>query len=219
MNSLLGYAYNPPAVIKKVFKDFQWDSVEKKILLTFDDGPNPNTTNNILDVLNKYSIKSVFFCVGENLLKYPDLANGILNEGHLIGNHTMRHQRLTGLNELEIQGSIQQVQEVAIKNLNLKIRYFRPPHGRFALKTAKILKENDLQNVMWSLLTYDYKNDLNIVKFAVSNYLNADSIIVLHDSDKSSEIIKDSIDFIIEHAAQRKYKIGKPSECLRFYSQ
>ena len=60
MNSLLGYAYNPPSLIKKVFKDFQWDSIEKKILLTFDDGPNPKSTKIILNTLDKYSIKQGF---------------------------------------------------------------------------------------------------------------------------------------------------------------
>ena len=219
MNNLLSYAYNPPALIKKVFKDFQWDSEVNKVLLTFDDGPNPVTTETILNSLNRHSIKAVFFCVGDNLIKYPELANIILEEGHVIGNHTMYHQRLTGLDEGSIKSSIQNVQEMSKREFDYDIKYFRPPHGRFALNTAKILKQNHLQNVMWSLLTYDYKNDLNIVKFAVSNHLNEDSIIVLHDNEKSVDIITDSIDYIIEQVAQRKYKIGKPSECLRFYSQ
>ena len=67
---------------------------------------------------------------------------------------------------------------------------------------------------MWSLLTYDYKNDLSIVKFAVEKYLNQNSIIVLHDNNKSKNIISDSISFIIDEARKRNYQFGETEECL-----
>jgi hypothetical protein len=71
---------------------------------------------------------------------------------------------------------------------------------------------------MWSLLTYDYKNDLNIVKFAISKNLFSNSIIVLHDSNKSKDIISESIKVITEEVEKKKYQIGKPSECLKSFS-
>jgi peptidoglycan/xylan/chitin deacetylase (PgdA/CDA1 family) len=219
MYILSRYSYDPPLLIKKIYKDFQWNSGSDKILLTFDDGPNPETTELILEELEKLSLHAVFFCVGENIERYPDLAKKILSCGHEIGNHTFKHSRLNILDEKELIYSIQAVQKICMKKLNYRIKYFRPPHGRFTTKTKKILRKNDLLNVMWSLLTYDYKNDLNIVKFAVSKYLSKNSIIVLHDSKKSKPIIKDVINLIVEQAENKKFKIGKPSECLRSYSQ
>ena len=213
------YRYSPPSLIKNIFKDFQWDSESDKIMLTFDDGPNPVTTEMILNELEKLSINAVFFCVGENLERYKSIAKDILNSGHEIGNHTYRHRKLTKLKTRDIWETIESVQTEAMNNLDYKIKYFRPPHGRFDFRTKNLLDQKNLINVMWSLLTYDYKNDLNIVKFAVSKYLKKNSIITLHDNIKSKLIIRDSINLIVENAEKKNYLIGKPSECLRSYSQ
>jgi len=212
------YSYNPPLIIKKLFNDFHWNSQTSKILLTFDDGPNPKTTECILNELDKLSIKSIFFCVGENLERNPTLAREILSQGHEIGNHTYKHKKINKLNKKETIESIKKVQEFALNTFDYKIKYFRPPHGRFTLRTNRILKEVGLINVMWSLLTYDYKNDLNIVRFALAKYLTKNSIIVLHDSNKSKDIIVESIKLVADEVNRTNYQIGKPSECLKLYS-
>ncbi len=211
-------SYNPPNLVKNVFSNFVWDSQVNKILITFDDGPNLGTTEIILKELDKNKIKSIFFCVGENLKKYTSLAKEVLSEGHLIGNHSHKHQKFTKQSKFDTISSLVTVQKIAEEKLNYKIKYVRPPHGRFNFSTSKILRDIGLQNVMWSLLTYDYKNDLNIVKFAVEKYLVNNSLIVLHDSNKSKEIIADSIKIIVEEAEKRNYQIGNPPECLKFYS-
>lgn len=212
------YLYDPPLLVKKMFYNFQWSTISSKILLTFDDGPNPNTTEKILKELENHSVKAVFFCVGENLEKFPSIAAEIISQGHSIGNHTQKHQKLTKLSKKEIISSIDKVQYFTQENLDYKIKYFRPPHGRFTLGLKNIISERELTNVMWSLLTYDYKNDLNIVKFAVNNYLNTNSIVVLHDSIKSKDIITDSIKYIVENTQKNNYQIGTPAECLKSFS-
>ncbi len=208
------YLYNPPILLKKIFNDFNWNTINQNILLTFDDGPNPETTEVILKKLNDEKIKALFFCVGNNVQKYPELVNQIKAEGHSFGNHTFDHKIL---NQISIEEKVQQI--FSVNNLfqekfNIKLKYFRPPHGKFQLSTDRLLKKFELKNVMWSLLTYDYKNDLSIVKFAVEKYLKQNSIIVLHDSNKSKEIINDSISFIADEVRKNNYQFGEANECL-----
>lgn len=205
--------YVPPKLLQNLFSKTIWESQIDKILLTFDDGPNPETTPIILNILSKYSIKAIFFCIGENIDRYPELAKQIINEGHLIGNHTHSHKNINLFNT-RVNVAITKCSEIIEDIVGSKPLYFRPPHGRIGLRTEKLTKNNGLKNVMWSLLTYDYKNDINIVKFAVDNYLRKNSIIVLHDSNKSKQIISESIELIIEKIKTNGYEIGEPSECL-----
>lgn len=209
------YLYDPPIILKKLFRNTNWDTINKKVLLSFDDGPIPQTTDSILKLLKDYKIKAIFFCVGNNISKYPELAEKILENGHIIGNHTYNHQIPSKLSGQRLIEEISMFNCLMRDRYNYQVEYFRPPHGRFDLKTLSVLREHNLKNVMWSLLTYDYKNDINIVKFAVNNYLTKNSIVVLHDSIKSSGIILDSIKMIVNEVYEKGYEFGVPEECLR----
>jgi len=213
--TLMRAFYDPPFLVKRLFPEFYWNTLNNEILLTFDDGPHQGTTEIILECLNKANVKAIFFCVGNNVRKNPGLTKSIIDQGHLLANHTYNHQNVTFLTEGKLSSEIKSVNDLLYNDFNYRIKYFRPPHGRFSYSLSKRIKQHGLQNVMWSLLTFDYKNELNIVKFALQKYLAADSIIVLHDSRKSKNIIKGSIEYIIELSEQREYKIGAPSECLR----
>ncbi len=208
------YFYNPPAILKKIFNDFYWQTVNNKVLLTFDDGPNPGTMELIIKKLSDKKIKALFFCVGDNIQKYPVLVNEILNEGHSIGNHTFNHKILSSISKSEKDEQISTVSLLLKEKFNYEVKYFRPPYGKFQLSTNKLLVNHNLKNVMWSLLTYDYKNDLSIVKFAVQKYLKNNSIIVLHDSNKSKDIILDSISSIADEVEKHNYQFGTAGECL-----
>ena len=209
------YLYDPPIILKKLFRNTSWNTTNNKILLSFDDGPIPQTTESILNLLKDYNIKAIFFCVGNNISKYPELAENILMNGHKIGNHTYNHQIPSKLSRQKLIEEISMFNCLLGDRYNYKVEYFRPPHGRFDLKTLTVLKEHNLKNVMWSLLTYDYKNDINIVKFAVNNFLTNNSIVVLHDSIKSSGIILDSIKMIVNEVYEKGYEFGAPEECLK----
>lgn len=208
------YLYNPPLVVK-LFKDFFWDTSNNKLLLTFDDGPTIEATQDILNVLSEKRIKALFFCVGNNIANNHSLTKEILDGGHLIGNHTFNHKVLTKISNIEVVKEVAAFNNLMEEKYDYEVKYFRPPHGRFTISTRSILKEKKLDCVMWSLLTQDYKNDFETVKFAVKNYLKKNSIIVLHDSVKSKEIIKDSINFIVDEATKKGYIFGEPEECLR----
>ncbi len=204
------YLYNPPIILKKIFSDFSWNTNNGKVLLTFDDGPNPGTTEIILKKLSEEKIKALFFCVGENVQKYPELIQQIKDEGHSFGNHTFNHKILNKISDEEKDYQISSVNKIFKDQFDIKLKYFRPSHGRFQLSTSSLMKKHQLKNIMWSLLTYDYKNDLSIVKFAVEKYLKPNSIIVLHDSNKSKNIISDSISFIADEVEKEIISLEKP---------
>lgn len=206
--------YNPPYLIKKIFNQFKWETSNNKILLTFDDGPNPKTTENILHKLNEINIRAVFFCVGSNVDRYKSLAQQIIDDGHMIGNHTFNHKLLLKLNKNDTLKEISSFNSIMLRDLNYSVKYFRPPYGWFKFNTNKLMKETELCCVMWNLVTYDYHNNLERVKFAIDNYLQSNSIIVLHDSNKSADIIKESINYIVEKVEAHGFEFGVPEECL-----
>lgn len=206
--------YDPPFLLKQVFPGFQWESKIDKILLTFDDGPVFGITENILKKLNDFKLKAAFFCVGNNILRNSSLASDIIKEGHTVGNHTFNHSKLT-IPAFDDYVEIDRFNELAKDKLGYDVKYFRPPHGRFNLTTGNLLRNKNLTNVMWSLLTYDFRGNPSLVRNSVVKYLKKNSIIVLHDSLRSRDIILDSISFIVDEASGKGFSFGEPAECLK----
>jgi peptidoglycan-N-acetylglucosamine deacetylase len=149
------FIYNPPLLVKFVFSESIWNTINKKILVTFDDGPINGNTELILKKLNDHNIKSLFFCVGNNIINNPSLAHEILAEGHSIGNHTMNHRVLGRAGRNISAGEIVPFNRLMEEEFGYRVKYFRPPHGKYSFRLRKYLKEKGLVNVMWSLLTYD----------------------------------------------------------------
>ena len=212
---MIKYFYNPPGLVKLLFNKWNWTTSNNKVLLTFDDGPIPETTPLILAALDKLNVRAAFFCVGNNIKKNPSLAKEILSCGHIICNHTYNHKIITRLEQTEAEKEIQSFINLTEDLLNYTPKYFRPPHGKFNLSTNKLLTKLNQSVVMWSLLTCDYKNDLNLVKLAVTKYLQKNSIIVLHDSLKCKDIIIDSIKTVADRVYEKGFEIGEPDGCLK----
>lgn len=208
------YKYRPPFLIKKIFNSFIWETSNNKILLTFDDGPTEAATLKILSILNSNKIKAVFFCVGNNINKHPGLTEKILESQHTIANHTMNHELLLKMNLKKSISAIEPFNFLLKKNFNYHVKYFRPPYGIFNFSTKKILANLNLKCVMWNPLTYDFENDFKKVEYSINKYLNNNSILVFHDSRKSSEIIERSLDFTIEQTSKMGFEFGEPEECL-----
>lgn len=211
----MNFRYSPPVLVKKLFGDFIWQTSNNKILLTFDDGPTETATEKILSILQKNKIKAIFFCVGDNIKKHPELTEKILGEGHTIANHTMNHKLLTKMNREEAINEIGYFNDLMKEKFKYEVKYFRPPHGRFNLKTNSILSEINLKCVMWNLLTNDFENDIKKVQYAIDNYLSENSLIVFHDNKKCSNVIEDSLKYSIEQAAKKGYQFGEPENCLK----
>ncbi len=161
---------------------FRRNKLKKNIYLTFDDGPNPIVTPLILDILEKYNCKATFFCVGENVTKYPEIYQEIIKRGHSVGNHTYNH--LKGF-RTPTKKYIENV-EKADKIINS--RWFRPPYGRITpIQIHKLKKKYKL--VMWDIITYDYDKKISPNKIIkeIENKSRNGSIVVFHDSIKAKK--------------------------------
>jgi len=213
--AMIKYLFDPPGIVKKIYSDFIWNSKSPHVLLTFDDGPTWTSTDIILKILSDYKIKAVFFCVGNNINNLSQLISEILNEGHQIGNHTYNHKILTLLDQKIMHEEINRTNLLMEEKFDYELKYFRPPHGRFNPSVRKIISGTNLKCVMWSLMSFDYKNNLNIVKFAAKSYLKKDSIVVFHDSIKSKSIISDSLKYTVNSVLEKGFEFGDVEKCLK----
>lgn len=171
------------------------------LYLTFDDGPIPEVTPLVLDILKSYNAKATFFCVGDNVRKYPDLFERVKADGHSVGNHTFSH--LNGHytdNDLWYE-DIEKGQELICTNL------LRPPYGRIRYKQIKYLRAK-YKIIMWSVLTGDYDHQLTkeqVLENALK-YSHNGSIIVFHDSIKASERMLHALPKVLEHFTNKGYR-------------
>ncbi len=194
-----------PRIFRPFFPDTTWRMTpsEKVIYLTFDDGPVPEITPKVLDILDKYQWKATFFCVGENVKKNPGLYNELLSRGHKTGNHSFNH--LKGFNySTDIY-----VENVKLASKYIDSRLFRPPYGRITRKQIKALR-NDYQIIMWDIITYDYDKTLSHdqVLRNVKNRLRKGSIVVFHDSVKAAENVLNVLPAAIEFWENNGYRYG-----------
>ncbi len=185
-----------PRIVRPFFRNTIWrkNPSEKVIYLTFDDGPVPEVTPSVLDILDKYGWKATFFCVGENVQKYPELYNEVQRRGHRTGNHSFNH--IKGFN-YSADAYVENVKKAAAY---IHSDLFRPPYGRITQKQISVLKD-DYNIVMWDVITHDYDKKLSPeqVFSNVTNHLRKGSIVVFHDSIKASanvlEVLPKAIEF------------------------
>ncbi len=194
----------PPWFYRAIFQGVIWrkpDPDRKCVYLTFDDGPIPEVTPWVLDLLDRYRVKATFFCVGDNVRKYPDIYRMVLERGHRVGNHTFNH----------IQG-IRFLTRNYIANVEKAAEYidsdlFRPPHGHMRLPQVWMLRRR-FRIIMWDVVTRDYsphmtpKGVLNVVK----RYTRNGSVIVFHDSLKAERNMREALPLAIEWLLKEGYE-------------
>ncbi len=179
-------------IVKKVFSKYVWDvpNNEKKVYLTFDDGPTPEITEWTLSQLEKFEAKATFFCIGDNINKFPEIFNSVLLKGHSVGNHTFNHLKGWEIATKEYIENVALCQEAILKNskiVNLKPSIFRPPYGRIKRDQAKELRNLGYKIIMWDILTADFDAEVNPEQCLqnVLQNVTSGSIIVFHDSKKA----------------------------------
>ena len=181
-------------LIKLIFNNLIWDipNSEKKIYLTFDDGPIPGVTEWVLDLLKEENIKATFFCIGDNIKKHPDIFKRILSEGHQIGNHTFNHLNGWKTNTNEYIENFK-LYEAELLKLNIENSFlFRPPYGKIKTQQSRIIRKLSYKIIMWDVLSYDFDNSITperCLENVISNTQQG-SIIVFHDSIKSEKNLR-----------------------------
>lgn len=193
----------PPIPYRMLFPESMWriPMKEKAVFLTFDDGPIPEVTPWVLDILDKYEIKATFFMVGDNVRKHPETFQEVIKRGHSVGNHTMHH----------LQGAKvrtrRYIKDIAEAHMLIKSPLFRPPHGFIRWKQAAAIKAN-MRIIMYDLVTRDYSKKLSgdDVLENVKRYTRNGSIIVFHDSLKAEKNLRYALPKAIEWLKQNGYK-------------
>ncbi len=204
------YFVKSPWLLRKIYPSFAWkmDTKDKILYLTFDDGPHPEATPFVLDMLATYNAKASFFCIGKNVEAFPQIYKRILDEGHVTGNHTQDH--LNGW-KTDDETYLQNIKEASLK---IDSSLFRPPYGRIkgsqARKIAKVLGEKN-KVVMWTVLSGDF--DVSISKNTclenVTKNAGPGSIVVFHDSGKALPVLRQVLPATLQFFSEKEYRFEK----------
>ncbi len=197
------YTVKIPKIVKLIAPTLVYDikSDDKVVYLTFDDGPIPESTPAILDILDSISARATFFCLGKNVDKNRDLFNLIKQKNHSIGNHSYNHVNGWATKNKDYFDDIERAEELIDSNL------FRPPYGKITPSQIKYLK-GKYKIVMWDVLSGDFDPDINVKKCInnVVNNVKPGSIIVFHDSQKAKSITIKALPEILKLLSDSGYK-------------
>lgn len=177
---------SPPKFIRSLAPSLIWEMPKgDEVYLTFDDGPTPGITEWILEQLSNYNAKATFFCLGKNAEQYPDLHKMIVDQGHVIGNHTYSHQKGWKMSLEDY------VEDVNFANALLCSNLFRPPYGQIKPSQASRLSQH-YNIIMWDVLSQDYSQLISprVCLHNVTKHVKGGSIVVFHDSQKSFRNMK-----------------------------
>lgn len=205
--------YKTPSIVQSLFPSLIWkiNTSEKVIFPTFDDGPIPELTPQILEILNRFDAKATFFCVGDNIRKHPDIFQNLLNEGHSVGNHTFNHLKAWKTKDEQYFDNVYLCQQEIAKHKHQDKKLFRFPYGQFNLRIARQLKKNGFNLVMWDVLSKDYNPSISAKKILEKSIQNSQngSIIVFHDNLKAKDKILQFLPLYLKHFSDIGYKFKK----------
>ena len=196
------YLVHTPQYVQALFPGLIWkmSGKEPNIYLTFDDGPIPEVTPWVLDTLRAYDAKATFFCVGDNVRKYPEIFDALVREGHTVGNHT--HNHLSGWSTENIS-YFHNIRHCARR---VQSGLFRPPYGKLKPSQMQFLQRH-YQIVMWDVLSGDFDQELSPEACTqnVIQHAGPGSIVVFHDSLKAEQNLRTALPRVLEHFSTRGY--------------
>lgn len=196
------YLTKTPGILKPIASDLVWDipTDEKVLYLTFDDGPHPGITPDVLRILDQFGAKATFFCVGANIERFPEVFDQVSQEGHAVGNHTFNHESgwdTANFSYLRSYIDCQKLTENAL---------FRPPYGRIKREQVRALKHHT-NLIMWDVLSGDFDPKRSAEKCAetVIKHARGGSIVVFHDSMKARENVLGSLPVVLKHFSENGF--------------
>jgi peptidoglycan/xylan/chitin deacetylase (PgdA/CDA1 family) len=194
-----------PSIAKYLFPSLVWkkNTDQKKIWITFDDGPDEKATPYLINVLAEFNIKATFFIIGNQAKKNPELVKLIINSGHKIGNHSFSH--LSGYSTKNNK-YLQDVEQ-AKKYIDSDI--FRPPYGKITPFQIKNLTK-DFKIIMWDIMSWDFKENISSNKIFknVMDNVESGSIILFHNNLKSYKNLKKSLELILKKLKEQEYQFS-----------
>ena len=186
---------------------------KKKIALTFDDGPHPKVTEQILAVLLQYNIKATFFVLGQNVEKYPQIVSQVAEQGHEIANHSWSHANFTKLSGTQITAELNQTNEAIYQATGEYPNLYRPPYGA---TNANVRSQTSMEAMMWSVDTMDWKHRTPEKTLAyVKEQVKDNGIILMHDIHSETA---DSLEAVINYLIEQDYEFVTASELLKLQS-
>lgn len=170
---------------------------EKVIYLTFDEGYEAGYTSKILEILKANEVKATFFITAHYVNTASDLVKQMIDEGHIVGNHTVNHKSMPELSEEQIRKEILDLHSVIYNKFNYDMKYIRPPKGEFSERTLKITSSLGYKTVMWSFAYEDWNEDKQPseeeAKKKILDNLHNGEIMLLHGNSKTNTNILDTI--------------------------
>ncbi|MBV6643532.1 MAG: polysaccharide deacetylase family protein [Cyclobacteriaceae bacterium] len=201
------YFHKTPGWLMKWLPSMTWHRQDspKTLFLTFDDGPIPEVTPYVLDVLQRYHAKATFFCVGDNIRKHPQVFQEVLNAGHAIGNHTFHHLNGWNTPTNKYLEDLKACEEIIIDQ-GATTRFFRPPHGRIRRDQRQSI-DQQYEIIMWSHLSGDFDPGLNTHQsIRAMKAASHGSIMVFHDSIKAEMNLKKVLPVVMEYFSNQGFE-------------
>ena len=193
---------------------YQGQGNEPRIALTFDDGPNPQYTAQILDILAQYGVHATFFVIGENVDLYPELLQREILEGHEIGNHTQTHP-LKNLTREQMEQELSDCETTIGEWIDNRTHLFRPPGGIISQAVMTLAEDHSYRVILWSIDTRDWAHTpVDRITKTVLDEAGAGDIILMHDGIKRNSPTPDALRVLIPALLARGYRFVTVSELL-----
>ncbi|MGF7184307.1 peptidoglycan/xylan/chitin deacetylase (PgdA/CDA1 family) [Desulfitispora alkaliphila] len=191
---------------------------EKLVALTFDDGPDARYTEETLDILAEYGVPATYFLIGENTLRFPDVAKRIVAEGHEVGNHSFNHPDFRRFSSERVYSEqIERTQEIFKEVLGVEPHIFRPPYGAITPEQVDFFAEKGIKTVNWSIDTHDWNKDFNSVETmfeTVKRYKHPGAIVLMHSGGGPRPNTVELLPELIEMFQEKGYKFVTVGELL-----
>ena len=188
------------------------DTNEKKIAITFDDGPDTFITPELLKILDLYNVKATFFCIGKHIENNKELLKELDQKGHIIGNHTWSHDRWFDLfSSNKMRADIDKTTKLIFEIINKKTKLFRPPYGVTNPNLKRAIRNLNFHTIGWSIRSFDTINNTEKTLKRIKKKLSSGDIILFHDN---REHILEILKLFLEYCKKEGYEIVRLDELL-----